>query len=59
MEVKEEKAGYMTEGKINDRINSAVSGRRAVILAAGLLILSLLPLLLLGKYNVMCIDDYD
>lgn len=28
-------------------------------MAAGLLLLTLLPLLLLGKYNVMCIDDYD
>lgn len=27
--------------------------------AVVLLILSLLPLLLLGRYNVMCIDDYD
>ena len=35
------------------------SGRKRVLLAAGLLILSLIPLLLLGKYNVMCIDDYD
>lgn len=35
------------------------SGRKKVFLAAGLLVLFLLPLLLLGKYNVMCIDDYD
>ena len=35
------------------------SGRKKVLLAAGLLVLSLLPLLWLGKYNVMCIDDYD
>lgn len=27
--------------------------------AAILFVLSLIPLLLLGKYNVMCIDDYD
>lgn len=33
--------------------------RRTVAIAAFLLFLSLLPLLLLGKYNVMCIDDYD
>lgn len=45
--------------KVWDRFENFVSGRRAVVLAAGLLILSLLPLLLLGKYNVMCIDDYD
>lgn len=35
------------------------TGRSRVLLAAGLLLLSLLPLLLLGRYNVMCIDDYD
>lgn len=35
------------------------SGRKKVLLAAGLLVLALLPLLWLGKYNVMCIDDYD
>ncbi len=28
-------------------------------LAALLLLISIVPLLLLGKYNVMCIDDYD
>ncbi len=35
-----------------------ISGR-TVAVAALFLLLSLLPLLLLGKYNVMCIDDYD
>lgn len=35
-----------------------ISGR-TVALAAGLFLLSLLPLLVLGRYNVMCIDDYD
>lgn len=35
-----------------------ISGR-TVAVAAFFLLLSLLPLLLLGKYNVMCIDDYD
>ncbi len=39
-------------GKLN------ISGR-TVAIAAVFLFLSLLPLLLLGKYNVMCIDDYD
>ena len=28
-------------------------------LAAVLFVISIVPLLLLGKYNVMCIDDYD
>lgn len=45
--------------KVWDKFENFRSGRRAVVLAAGLLLLSLLPLLLLGKYNVMCIDDYD
>lgn len=40
------------DGKLN------ISGR-TVAVAALFLFLSLLPLLLLGKYNVMCIDDYD
>lgn len=35
-----------------------ISGRMAAV-AALFLLLSLLPLLVLGKYNVMCIDDYD
>lgn len=35
-----------------------ISGRMVAV-AAFFLLLSLLPLLLLGKYNVMCIDDYD
>ncbi len=30
-----------------------------VVVAAVFLILSLIPLLWLGRYNVMCIDDYD
>ena len=33
--------------------------KRMAIYAGILLILSLIPLLLLGRYNVMCIDDYD
>lgn len=45
--------------KVWEKVENLLSGRRAVVPAAGLLILSLLPLLLLGKYNVMCIDDYD
>ena len=42
-----------------EKAENFLSGRRAVFLAAGLLVLSLIPLLWLGKYNVMCIDDYD
>lgn len=36
-----------------------ISTKTMVFYAAALLILSLIPLLLLGRYNVMCIDDYD
>lgn len=45
--------------KVWEKAERFLSGRRAVFLAAGLLLLSLLPLFWLGKYNVMCIDDYD
>lgn len=45
--------------KVWEKAENFLSGRRAVFLAAGLLLLSLIPLLWLGKYNVMCIDDYD
>lgn len=36
-----------------------ISMQRAAVCAGVLFVLSLLPLLLLGRYNVMCIDDYD
>lgn len=36
-----------------------ISVKRIAVCAALLFIVSVLPLLLLGKYNVMCIDDYD
>lgn len=36
-----------------------VSAKQQKYLAAVLLAISIVPLLLLGKYNVMCIDDYD
>lgn len=45
--------------KVWEKAENFFGGRRAVVLAAGLLLLSLLPLFLLGRYNVMCIDDYD
>lgn len=45
--------------KVWEKAEKFLSGRRAVFLAMGLLILSFVPLLWLGKYNVMCIDDYD
>lgn len=48
------------------RLCAAISARidqipmkRMVVYAAVLFVLSLIPLLLLGRYNVMCIDDYD
>lgn len=33
--------------------------KRMTLIAAVLLVVSLIPLLWLGRYNVMCIDDYD
>ena len=33
--------------------------KRMAVYAGILLAVSLLPLLLLGRYNVMCADDYD
>lgn len=49
------------EKKENIKIENKKTGDGsfAVILAAAFLVMSLLPLLWLGKYNVMCIDDYD
>lgn len=45
--------------KVWEKLETFLSGRRAAVLAAVFLLLSLIPLLWLGKYNVMCIDDYD
>lgn len=45
--------------KVWEKLENLYSGRRAMVLTALLLLLSLIPLLWLGKYNVMCIDDYD
>lgn len=36
-----------------------VSVKRMAVCAAILFVMSVIPLLLLGQYNVMCIDDYD
>lgn len=44
------------------RISSVIRGismKKMAVCAAVLFALSVLPLLLLGRYNVMCIDDYD
>lgn len=43
----------MNDGRINKKVN------RMTVCAALLLMVSLIPLLWLGRYNVMCIDDYD
>ncbi|MDE6738467.1 MAG: hypothetical protein K2K07_05190, partial [Lachnospiraceae bacterium] len=45
-------------GRISARIDR-IPMKRMTIYAGILLLLSLIPLLLLGRYNVMCIDDYD
>lgn len=42
-----------------DSLFGWISTRRMLAAAVILLILSMIPLLWLGKYNVMCIDDYD
>lgn len=36
-----------------------ISTRKTAVCAAALFAVSVIPLLLLGKYNVMCIDDYN
>lgn len=44
------------------RISSGIRGvsmRKMAVCAAVLFGVSVLPLLLLGRYNIMCIDDYD
>jgi len=41
------------------KFGKIITIRQMTVCAAILLCLSLLPLLLLGRYNVMCIDDYD
>lgn len=51
--------GNDTEIRKSDRFFERISTRQMLAAAVVLLILSLLPLLLLGRYNVMCIDDYD
>lgn len=52
--------GFMRRcgARIADRIDR-IPAKRMTVYAAVLLIVSLIPLLWLGKYNVMCIDDYD
>lgn len=45
-------------GRLIDGINR-ISMKRMTVYAAVLFVLSVLPLLLLGRYNIMCIDDYD
>ena len=43
---------------MTDGINR-ISAKQMTVCAAILFAVSVLPLLLLGRYNVMCIDDYD
>ncbi|MDE7276310.1 MAG: hypothetical protein K2N98_05585, partial [Lachnospiraceae bacterium] len=48
--------------KCGARLAVAVNGISMRNMAAGaavLFVLSVIPLLVLGKYNVMCIDDYN
>ena len=48
----------MKENRIIDFVNQ-VSMKRMAVCSAILFAVSVIPLLLLGRYNVMCIDDYD
>lgn len=41
------------------RALNRISMNRMAVCAAALFALSVIPLLLLGRYNIMCIDDYD
>ena len=45
-------------GKLTARIDR-IPMKRMAVYAGVLFVLSLLPLLALGRYNVMCVDDYD
>lgn len=48
----------MKKNRLIEWVN-LVSERRMAVCAAILFVVSVLPLLLLGRYSVMCIDDYD
>ena len=45
-------------GRIAERLER-IPMRRMAVYAGILFVISVIPLLLLGRYNVMCIDDYD
>ena len=48
----------MKKNRLFDWVNQ-VSVKQMAVCAAILFVVSVIPLLLLGRYNVMCIDDYD
>ncbi|MCM1174316.1 MAG: DUF6056 family protein [Blautia sp.] len=48
------RCGMRTAAAVN-----GISMKKMAVCAAVLFVLSILPLLLLGRYNVMCIDDYN
>lgn len=48
--------------QLGDRLAAHIDGipmKRMTVYAGVLFVLSLVPLLVLGRYNVMCVDDYD
>ena len=45
-------------GSVTARLDR-ISMRRMAVYAGILFVFSLIPILVLGRYNVMCIDDYD
>lgn len=44
--------------RLIDAVNG-ISMKKMTICAALLFVLSVIPILALGRYNVMCIDDYN
>lgn len=44
--------------RLLDNVNR-ISAKKMTVCAAVLFVLSLIPILALGRYNVMCIDDYN
>lgn len=53
-----QRQGSRLGGALTARIEQ-IPMKRMAVYAGVLLLVSLLPLLLLGRYNVMCADDYD
>lgn len=46
------------QGRLGKRVDG-ISMKKMAVCAGLLFVVSLIPILLLGRYNVMCVDDYD